>query len=360
MPIAPRPEVAALAPVAHGGLDYAELERLGLGTEDIVDFSVNTNPLGPSPRVRQALAEADIARYPDPEATALRRALARKTGVAPENILCGNGSAELMRLMGWAFLSPGDRVVIVGPTFGEYEATARMVGAQAVAYRAEASGDFQPDGEAIAELVRQVRPRMVFLCNPNNPTGQCLNMAAIERILCACAEGLLVLDEAYVNFAAEAEPSVPLLKRGNLVILRSMTKDYALAGLRLGYALAPPQVLEALRRIRPPWNVNALAQAAGLAALEDEAHLARARALVAGAKEYLAPALRRLGLRPLPSVTNFFLVEVGDGPGFRARLLRRAILVRDCSSFGLPHFIRIGARPLSDCERLVQAVAEVR
>ena len=358
MSVPPRPEVAALKPAVHGGPDHAELERLGRRPDEVLDFSVNANPVGPSSKVYEALSVVDVARYPDPECLLLRRTLAAVHGVAPENIIAGNGSAELMWLLGLAYLNSGDSVLIIGPTFGEYETVVRLMGAEPVHYRA-VPPDLRPDVDEIVRLMVRHGPKLTFLCNPNNPTGQYLSAEDVERILAAATHGFLVLDEAYVFFVEDAWPATPLVFRGNLVILRSMTKDYALAGLRLGYALAAEEATSVLRRVRPPWNVNAAAQAAGNAALEDVEHLARAKEAVLEGKHYLMEALPKLGLMPVPSRANLFLVEVGDASAIYAKLLEKGVKVRNCTSFGLPNYIRLGARTLPECQRLVAVLREV-
>jgi len=228
---------------------------------------------------------------------------------------------------------------------------------------------FRPDPAEVTDVIRQTRPRVVFLCNPNNPTGALLNHTAIAQLLASLGDGLLVVDEAYVAFADAAPDLTPLLADGRLLLVRSLTKDYGLAGLRLGYALGAPGVIEVLDRVRPPWNVNAMAETAGLAALADGAHLARAQREVAGAGAYLVAALTHLGLRVYPPTANFLLVDVqgwqrgdvvgSDGRALRAALLRHGICVRDCASFGLPDCVRIGVCTQSACARLVAATAEV-
>lgn len=353
----PRPEVEALDLCVHGGIRPAELRSRGVDPGSVLDFSSNTNPLGPPFDPAELLA-ASVERYPDPSAEELRRALARAHGVALEEVFAGNGAAELIRLLAIAYLSPGDRALVLEPTFGEYALSCRLMGATVVACRAPAERGFAPDLGEVLVLIRRHRPRLVFVCQPNNPTGYYLDRSEVSAILEA-TPGLVVLDEAYVNFVEGAWPSASLLPTGNLVILRSMTKDYALAGLRLGYVLAPPQVVRALARVAPPWNVNALAQRAGVLALSSEGYLEKSRRLVREALGVLREGLEALGLRPLPSRANFFLVEVGDGRLFREALLRRRILVRDCASFGLPSYVRIAARPVEECRRLLAAVAGV-
>jgi histidinol-phosphate aminotransferase len=323
----------------------------------VLDFSSNTNPLGPPFDPAELLA-ASVERYPDPAAEELRHALARARGVTPEEVFVGNGAAELIRLISIAYLGPGDRALVLEPTFGEYAYSCRLMGATVVACRGAAEREFAPDIEEVLALVRRHQPRLIFLCQPNNPTGHYLQRDEVSAIL-AAAPGLVVLDEAYVNFVEGAWPSTSLLPAGNLMILRSMTKDYALAGLRLGYVVAPREAVTALAKVAPPWNVNALAQRAGILALKSEGYLERSRRLVREVLGVLRGGLEALGLRALPSRSNFFLVEIGDGRLFREALLRRGILVRDCASFGLPAYVRIAARPLEECRRLLSAVAEV-
>jgi histidinol-phosphate aminotransferase len=367
MPIRPRPEVEKLTPAVHGGPDYAELAALGLSPDEVIDFSANANPYGPSPQVRDALDGVPLDRYPDAQATALRERLAQIHRLTPDHIIVGNGTAELIWLLGMAYLQRGDPAVIVGPTFGEYRAAAGLMGAKVTEYRAPAATDFQPDTAAIEALIEHQRPRLTFLCNPNNPTGVYLAREAVETLAAACGEGLLVVDEAYRAFVAGPWPSEPLLERGpglspvegNVVLLRSMTKDHALAGLRLGYALASPEVMGALKKVQSSWSVNSAAQAAGLAALSDEAHLQETLPKITEAKAYLVEELTRLGLPVVPSAANFLLVEVGDGPDLRRKLLSHGLLVRDCTSFGLPEHVRIAARRMEECRRLIETLREL-
>lgn len=352
----PRPEIQASMPAFHGGPNYEELAELGIDVDQVIDFSSNINPLGPSPKVSPLLGEVKWERYPDSETLALRRCLAAKLGIDARQILAGNGSAELLVMVGMAYLNKGDRVVIVGPTFGEYEVVSRRMGAEVMVYRSQASEQFRPNLDRIEEMIRSSRPKITFLCNPNNPTGYYLAGDEVERIVSCFPEALLVLDEAYVPFVENPWCSLPFTSKENVVILRSMTKDYALAGLRLGYAVASPEIVETLHKVKPPWNVNALAQEAGIASLADEEHLAKARKMIAEARSFLIGELCSLDMKVFPSPANFLLVEVGDARSVRRDLLRRGILVRDCASFGLPTFLRLSMRILPECQLLVEAL----
>jgi histidinol-phosphate aminotransferase len=347
--------------VEHGGPDFAELAALGIRPDAIFDFSVNKNPLGASPRALRAVEFVDPSSYPDARCLRLRGGIAAAHDIQPEQVLAGNGSVELIWLLGQVYLELGDPVVIVGPTFGEYEAGARRMGAAITQIDAEEGRGFVPDLDRIVATIRALQPRLVFLCNPNNPTGQAFSPDEIRRLLAALGEGLLVVDEAYLDLADGVESVIPLLAQNQvedrrLVVLRSMTKSYGLAGLRLGYLVADPAVVDAIGRHQPPWSVNSYAQAAGMAALGDEEHVAEGRLLSRRMKAWLVDGLAQLGFSCVPSRASYWLVRVGDGQRVRDELLRRGILVRSARSFGLPAYIRVAARPLEECERLLAAL----
>ncbi|MBX6771829.1 MAG: threonine-phosphate decarboxylase [Chloroflexi bacterium] len=354
--IRPRPHLAGLEAVVHGGVSAAELAALGRSSETVLDFSVNINPLGPPPAVVAAVKQASWTSYPDDGVPSLRRALAHRDGVSEQQVVVGNGSVELLWLIAIAFLSPSEPVVVVGPTFGEYARAARIAGAVVREYRAPPEGDFAVDVTAVIALARAVQARALFLANPNNPTGALLPALALAELAARLPTTLLVIDEAYRAFADDPPNSGALLERENVILLRSLTKEYALPGLRLGYALAPASLARVLDAVRPPWNVNAIAAAAGLAALAESDYRERARAVIREARTYLDQEFRRRGFRVIPSAANYLLVEVGNGARVRAALLARGICVRDCASFGLPGFIRIGVRTRSDCARLIAAL----
>jgi len=368
-------------PSPHGGIDYAELERLDISPEEVLDFSANLNPFGPPPKVIEALCQylcephchceghihfvqcklrpEAISHYPDSQARQLRQRLSEKLGVKEENIVVGNGSTELIRLATLAYFGRGDRVLIIEPTFGEYKVACQIAGASVKKQQLSAENAFQLNIDETINLIRRHRPKGIFIANPNNPTGRYLFQAEFEKLLNASQDSLVVLDEAYISFAENSWSSLDMVKASNLLILRSMTKDYALAGLRLGYGVANEEIIAALRRICPPWNVNALAQKAGIVALENEEYLRHCQAKIKEAKQYLVTELSCLGLTPLPSEASFFLVKVGDAKAFRFELLKRKMLVRDCTSFGLPEYVRIAPRTPPECQKLVAAIKEI-
>ena len=354
----PEPRLPAVARVEHGGPDFAELAALGIRPEALLDFSVNKNPLGASPRAMRALGLVEASVYPDSRCLRLRAGLAAAHDVRPDEVLVGNGSVELIWLLGQVYLAPGDDVVIVGPTFGEYDAAARRAGARITQVDATEETAFRPILQEIVETIRQAEPRVVCLCNPNNPTGQALELDDVRYLLEVLGNGLLVVDEAYVELADGVE-SVVALGRSDprLVVLRSLTKSHGLAGLRLGYLIGAAGVVEALGQAQPPWSVNAFAQAAGVAALGDDTHVTEGRRLARRARTMLVDGLERLGLTCVPSRASYWLVKVGDGRQVRDEMLRRGILVRDAGSFGLPAYIRVAARPIDECERLLAVLA---
>jgi histidinol-phosphate/aromatic aminotransferase/cobyric acid decarboxylase-like protein len=348
---------------SHGGLLDDELAAVGLGADDVLDLSVNVNPHGPCAVVRRALAEAAVHRYPDPRATTARRVFAAAAGVAPDRVVLGNGAVELMWTLARAVLVPGHRVLVVEPAFSELRTAASRAGADVVEHRTTPEGHFAIDLAALDAHIAALRPRLVYACSPSNPAGVCTPLPALEELARRHPSSLFVVDLSFLSLSVRhAELAEP--RDASIVWLRSLTKDHALAGLRVGAAIAPPEVAAALERERPPWSVNALAQAAVRAATTDEAtgFVDDSRRRLLADREALALVLRALDLRVHPSDTVYALVSLGRR--IRATDLRRAllarhrVLVRDATSFGLPHHIRVAARPAPDRERLVAALRE--
>ncbi len=208
MPLQPKRGIAGLKTCAHGGINYAELKALGIDPNEILDFSVSTNPFMPPPGIKEKMGTIPVERYPDSQATELRQRLAERLGVAPENILVGSGTTELIRLIALTYFRQGDPVLILEPTYGEYEVACRLAGARPVKHRAMEKDSFTPKIEEVVEIIRKQHPRGVFICNPNNPTGKYLSRREIEKVMEAMEDGLLVLDEAYVAFVEKSWNSV--------------------------------------------------------------------------------------------------------------------------------------------------------
>jgi histidinol-phosphate aminotransferase len=339
----------------HGGIDLRELERMGIQANQVIDFSVNSNPFGPAPCVVETVRSIDFSSYPDRESSRLRKRLAAFQRVEENTILVGNGTSELIWLIAQAFLNPGDTVIISGPTFGEYRRAAEAQRARVIEVRAQ-SPVFRTPIEEILIQVKAQSPRLVFLCNPNNPTGQFLPQTKVEEIIKTIPEhGLLVLDEAYQSFLSDIVPINVLNTK--CIYLKSMTKDFALTGLRLGYALAEPVIISQLKKRQPAWSVNALAQAAGEAALTELDYYRDTLSRLKELKNDLFSNLALAGFSVVPSEVHFGLMMMNiPAREMRERLLGELILVRDCTSFGLSHAIRFSTRLPTDNLKLIQSI----
>jgi len=361
LPLRPRNEVKKIKACPHGGINYAELKAAGIPAEALIDFSVCTNPFMPPARIREMfLGDFAIDKYPDSETTGLRQRLADKLKMEPGNIIAGSGTTELIRLIALAYLNKDDKVLILEPTYGEYELACQLYGANVLKHRAGAEDNFAPRVDEVVSLIGQHRPKAVFICNPNNPTGKYLSREEIERALVTIRDGLLILDEAYLSFVEKPWPSIELIDRDNVILLRSMTKDYALTGLRLGYAVARAEIINTLRPVCPPWNVNVIAQQTGIWVLEHEEALEESQRKIREARQFLFEGLSQLGLPPMPSDTHYALVRVGNAKAFRARLLQQGIQVRDGTSFGLPEYVRIASRTIPECRKLIDAIKKLQ
>ncbi len=371
MQTSPAHSVPPSRPV-HGGIKEEDLRALGLRLEDCLDFSASVSPLGPPQGVHEAIAAVDLAAYPDPHCLALTEKVAahhESDGVTTDNVIVGNGSTEIIHLLARAYVgnsaSRTPSALLLTPTYGEYDGAVRISGGSVATLAATRCTDgFAWDLGMAAELIAEERPALTFVCNPNNPTGALMARSDVAILGDAVASvgGLLVVDEAYINLSegcAEANAVGLAAQHGSVVALRSMTKDYALTALRLGYAIAAPEVIIRLQALQPDWSVNGLAQAAGMVALTADGYLDRARAAVAASRDCVVERLGALGIRCYPAAANFVLAQVGDAAALRDRLARSGLFVRDCASFGLPDCIRIGLRPVEDCIRLTDAVAEL-
>lgn len=355
--------VTPLKSPSHGGLLDDELASLGAGPEDVLDLSVNVNPFGPCDVVRRALRDAKVDRYPDPHATAARRAVAMRAAVPIDRVAVGNGAVDLLWTLARAVLRAGDVVLVIEPTFSEMRAAAANVGARIVAHRTTPEKDFAIDAAALDAAIAATSPRVVYACSPQNPAGVCTPLTMFEELARRHPRSLFIVDLSFLSLSIyHAEHTPP--REPSVVWLRSLTKDHALAGLRVGAALAPRGIVQAMDGERPPWSVNAFAQAAVIAAMTDDAasFVERSRARLLADCRALAAELRALNLRVHPSDTIYVLVDLGPGVAatdLRRRLLaRHLVLVRDATNFGLPHHIRVAARPTPERERFVRALRQ--
>lgn len=354
---------------AHGGNIYQLARQQGNDWHQILDFSANINPLGLPASVRAAALVAldAVIHYPDPRATALKLAISENYHVATDTITIGNGAVELLYLL--CYQHRPDRVVIPAPAFSEYSHAARAAGAQIHYIICSPAENFSIDIEKM--ITATTTDSIVFLGNPNNPTGTLLEREKVAMLLTACAkkDSLVVVDESFIDFLPNEQEITcrPLLAHyDNLIILHSLTKFFAIPGLRLGFALTSRQLAKQLEVGKDPWNVNSLAQVAGVAALADETYRRDSRQLVTLAKTELYTGLSQIsGFLPfLPSV-NFILVDVSNtgkcAAEWNLELNRFNIMVRDCSNYpGLsPYYLRVAVKLPEQNEYLLRQINEI-
>ncbi len=356
---APNPHLASL-PVYEPGRPIEDVARdFGLDPARIVKLASNENPLGPSPRALEAIREAALRAhiYPDGNGYLLRSALAQKHGLDLDQVVLGNGSNEIIEFLGHAYLSPGDEMVISQYAFAIYEVVARLFQARVVEAPAR---DYGHDLEAMLRAITP-RTRLVFVANPNNPTGTAVSAAELrDFILAAPVHTLVVVDEAYQEFLQNPLNTPSLIaQRPNLVIMRTFSKAQGLAGLRIGYGLAARDVAAALQKVRQPFQANSIAQAAARAALSDEEHIRRTVRVVEEGRRQLEQAFQRRQLTHVPSSGNFVLVDVGDGRRVFDLLLRQGVIVRPMQGYRLPAWIRVTVGTAAENEIFLSALDQV-
>ncbi len=336
------------------------------GVTQAVKLASNENPLGPSPKAKAAIAGLvdELARYPDGNGFALKQALAERHGVEAAQITLGNGSNDVLELIARAFVTPGHEVVFSEHAFAVYSLVTQAIGAKAVVTPARNRGH---DLDAMAAAITE-RTRLLFLANPNNPTGTWFDAAALDAFLERIpAHVLVVLDEAYFEYASAPamglagypDGSRRLARFPNLVVTRTFSKAYGLAGLRVGFALSHPEVADLLNRVRQPFNVNSLALAAATAALDDTAHLERSIAVNTAGIAQLQEGLGRLGLETLPTAGNFLCVQVGKGIDVYEALLHEGVIVRPVDNYGLPEYLRVTVGTEAENARFLDALERV-
>lgn len=353
-----RPEVDRMRPYVPGK-PISQVQR-ELGLTQVTKLDSNENPFGPAPAVAAALAEAAAGahRYPEADAFGLRQALEQHTGLPTDWIFAANGSDEFFRVLASVYLAPGRHVVVATPTFSQYESSALLMGATVHKVPCR---DGAMDLSAMLAAARATGATIVYLCRPNNPTGGVFAEADFAHFLEQLPPGTLaVLDEAYKEYDTTAFDSLGLVRRfANVVITRTFSKAYGLAGVRLGYALGHPALLEPLRKVREPFSVNLLAQAAGPVALAETAHLQRSVTINRSERERLTKACQALGWTVRPSEANFILCETGtDADTLCRTLLERGVLVRSGKPFGLPQSVRISVGTPEQNDVLLQVLRD--
>jgi histidinol-phosphate aminotransferase len=354
------PNVREIAPYVPGKPISETARELGIPEDRILKMASNENPLGPSPKALEAIrgALAALNYYPEGSGYDLKRALSARFAVKPENIVLGNGSNDVLELVARAFLRPDDSAVYSQHAFMVYPLAVQAIGATGIVVPARAYGNDLP---ALASAVRQ-DTRIVFVANPNNPTGTFSTWDEVARFAAGIPPHvLIVLDEAYGEYLPDAlaSPTPSWLARfPNLVVTRTLSKAYGLAGLRVGYALAHPEVAELMNRVRQPFNVNHLAMVAACAALDDAAFIARSREVNAAGLVQLAAGFGRLGLDYIPSRANFITVHVGrEADRIYRELLAAGVIVRPIAGYGLPEHLRVTVGLPEHNERFLAALA---
>jgi threonine-phosphate decarboxylase len=350
----------------HGGNVFSVARQMGVSPADTADFSASINPLGISPLVRQSIIDAldSLVHYPDNNQTELKQLLAEINGLTPEHFAIANGSTEIIYNL--PALMTGRRAMIVSPAFSEYAYALEQHGWEVSRFLVSPADNFSIDLEALRRALLEGCDAL-YLCNPGNPSGILYPRRTVEQVYDLCREAgtFLVLDEAFMDFCEEASAKDAIVSSSDGIVLRSMTKFYGIPGLRLGYAMAAPSIIERLSAMGGPWSVNTLAQVAGVAALRDTEYSRRTISYVEQERAFLKEQLAGFpGLKVYPSSANFLLIEI-DGAmtstELKQRLIQKWILIRDCANFkGLSdRFFRIAVRTRAENARLVEQLREI-
>jgi histidinol-phosphate aminotransferase len=361
-PTLPLNPALAKLPTYQPGRPIEEVAReLGRPAAEIIKVASNENPLGPSrlalAAMKKALVQSNL--YPDGNAFYLKQKLAGKLGVDAKNLILGNGSNEIIEFIGHALLSPDAEVVVSQYCFAVYPIVTALFGAQLITVPARNYGH---DLEAMLAAVTP-RTRVVFVANPNNPTGTLASTEALHRFVQAVPSNVLVaLDEAYIEFLGEPHDFLPLIRTGarpNLLLMRTFSKIYGLAGLRIGYGIGHPEVIAAMEKVRQPFNINSICQAGALAALDDTKHVERTRKTNSRGMRLFAREFRRLKLEFVPSAANFVLVRVGDGARVFTEMQNLGVIVRPMGGYSLPEWIRISIGTPKENQRCLDVLKRV-
>jgi len=341
----------------HGDIDEYELQEMEIDSKQVIDFSTNINPYGPTETVLNAIRSARIDRYPDSTSRALRTALGAMHEVGPSEIVVGNGAADLLWTIARVYAKSNTKVLVVEPVFAEFRAACNLLGAEVVEWRAEEKNDFVIDVGSVADSISRSKADVVYICVPNSPTGFCCPAEDIKMLASKHPATMFVLDQCFLSLS-EYHADAGVLMPENLIRVSSLTKDHSIPGIRIGYAIADAEICMRIEASRPSWTTNGPAQAAALAATKEEGFVVASREKMFQTRDYLRSELSKLGLNPLQSKTTFFLLPVVNAARVRRCLLRQNIVVRDCASFGLENHIRLAARPEDECDMLISALKQ--
>jgi histidinol-phosphate aminotransferase len=355
-----RPEIFTLKPYVPGK-PIEEVKR-EIGIQDIIKMASNENPLGPSPKAMEAVAGilGQLHQYPDANCFYLKKRLASFTGIEAAGILIGNGSDELLKLLAETFLNRGDQIIYAQPSFSEYEFTAKIMGAECIEVPLT---NFTHDLDAMLKAITE-KTKMVYICNPNNPTGTIVSNTEIESFMEKVPDDVLVVfDEAYYEYVERQDfgSGLKYVQAGrNAIVLRTFSKIYGLAALRVGYGLTTPAIAQAVEMVTEPFNVNMVAQVAALAALDDTDHVNKSVEVNSMGKKYLYSEFEKISLYYVPTDANFIFVDTGKNcqEVFKA-LLQMGIIIRTGDIFGHPNFIRVTVGTASENERFIQGLRQV-
>lgn len=354
----------------HGGNIYAASRNSQQRGEVWLDYSANINPLGLASSVKAAMLQAidSVIHYPDVDAYDLKQAICRNYGISSELITVGNGAVELLYVL--SHIIQPHNVLVMAPTFSEYERAACAAGAQISYYVLRAHDDFKVKSKALIAQIETIQPELVFLCNPNNPTGTLMTPTEIAEVIAAAAKikSVVVVDESFLDFLHWNDWTCqPLLSKfPNLIIAHSLTKFYAIPGLRLGFVLASESMTKKLHLSKDPWNVNSIAQAAGVAALGDEVYAEQSRAYIAQEKKLFYLSLAKIsGCKPYEPAANYILVDIRQShwtaSALRQKMMERRILIRDCSNYeGLDdYYIRLAVKSHEQNKQVIQVLQNI-
>lgn len=353
--------IRAIAPY-QGGKPISELAReMGLVEAEIVKLASNENPLGISPKAQMAIEDAiaDIARYPDGNSFALRDAVSKKFNVKSNQIVFGNGSNDILELAARAFLNAGCEAIYSQHAFAVYPLVTQAVGATGVVVPAK---NYAHDLDGFLKAITP-NTKLIFIANPNNPTGTLLEKDALKAFIYSVPKHvLIVLDEAYDEYLSAEDKSEAiswLAEFDNLIISRTFSKAYGLAGLRIGFGLMHAEIADMLNRVRQPFNVNSIAQVAAVASLADDDFVARSYALNRAGMAQLTQGFQKLGLEYIPSQANFVSFAVKDAANVNQKLLQNGVIVRPIANYDMPGYLRVSVGLFSENSRFLEVLEQI-